>query len=66
MVIPLSKAKEHDTAVSPIYVLWLEYAITQKLAISLYYQCVSHIGNKNLLSVHPDDRMLSISVTYQF
>ncbi|MGP1924168.1 MAG: porin OmpA [Arsenophonus sp. NEOnobi-MAG3] len=58
--------KEHDTAVSPVYALGLEYAITPKWVTRLDYQWVSHIGNKDLLSVSPDNGMLSIGVTYRF
>lgn len=58
--------KEHDTGVSPVYALGLEYAITPEWATRLDYQWVSHIGDKDSLSVRPDNGMLSVGVAYRF
>ncbi|CAA2930801.1 porin OmpA [Arsenophonus endosymbiont of Bemisia tabaci] len=58
--------KEHDTGVSPVYALGLEYAITPEWATRLDYQWVSYIGDKDSLSVRPDNGMLSVGVAYRF
>lgn len=58
--------KEHDTGVSPVYALGLEYVITPEWATRLDYQWVSYIGDKDSLSVRPDNGMLSIGVAYRF
>ncbi|MGP1952849.1 MAG: porin OmpA [Arsenophonus sp. ET-KM2-MAG3] len=58
--------KEHDTDISPIYSMGLEYTITPEFVTRLDYQWVSHIGNKDLLYVRPDNGMLSIGIIYRF
>ncbi|MFS1538189.1 MAG: porin OmpA [Candidatus Phlomobacter fragariae] len=58
--------QKHDTGVSPVYALGLEYAITPEWATRLDYQWVRHIGDKDSLSVRPDNGMLSIGVAYRF
>ncbi|MGP1956886.1 MAG: porin OmpA [Arsenophonus sp. NC-PE1-MAG3] len=58
--------KEHDSSVSPIYALGLEYAITQEWVTRLDYQWVNYIGDKDLLSICPDNGVLSLGITYRF
>ncbi|MGP1931224.1 MAG: porin OmpA [Arsenophonus sp. ET-YP4-MAG3] len=58
--------KKYNTDVSPIYSMGFEYSITPELVTRLDYQWVSHIGDKKLLYVRPDNGILSIGITYRF
>lgn len=58
--------KKYKISASPVYALGVEYAFTKELATRLDYQWVPHIGDKDLLSIYPDNGMLSVGITYRF
>jgi len=57
---------EHDTGVSPLAAVGLEYAITRDIATRLDYQWVSNIGDAQTVGTRPDNGMLSLGVSYRF
>ncbi|WP_140921151.1 porin OmpA [Limnobaculum xujianqingii] len=60
--------KAHDTGISPLAAVGVEYAITPSIATRLDYQWVNNIGNGDSDSVgtRPDNGMLSLGVAYRF
>jgi OOP family OmpA-OmpF porin len=58
--------KDHDTGVSPLAAVGLEYAITKSVATRLDYQWVSNIGDGDSVKTRPDNSSLSLGVAYRF
>ena len=57
---------DHDTGVSPLAAVGVEYAITQNWATRLDYQWVNNIGDAQTVGARPDNSMLSLGVSYRF
>lgn len=58
--------KDHETGVSPLAAVGVEYAITPSIATRLDYQWVSNIGDADSVGVRPDNGMLVLGVAYRF
>lgn len=58
--------KDHDTGVSPLAAVGLEYAVTKSVATRLDYQWVSNIGDGDSIGTRPDNGSLSLGVAYRF
>ncbi|MGQ7808104.1 porin OmpA [Hafnia alvei] len=56
----------HDTGVSPLAAIGVEYALNKDWATRLDYQFVSNIGDANETAARPDNTLLSVGVTYRF
>ncbi|MCR0998801.1 porin OmpA [Serratia rubidaea] len=56
----------HDTGVSPLAAIGVEYALTKNWATRLDYQFVSNIGDAGTVGARPDNTMLSLGVSYRF
>ncbi|WJV65752.1 porin OmpA [Pectobacteriaceae bacterium CE70] len=56
----------HDTGVSPLAAIGVEYAITQNWATRLDYQWINNIGDASTVGGRPDNSMLSVGVSYRF
>ncbi|MDC9597379.1 porin OmpA [Xenorhabdus anantnagensis] len=61
-----SRLKNHDTGVSPLAAVGVEYALTKNLATRLDYQWVNNIGDANSVGARPDNGLLSVGVSYRF
>ncbi len=61
-----SRLKNHDTGVSPLAAVGVEYALTKNLATRLDYQWVNNIGDANSVGARPDNGLLSVGVSYHF
>lgn len=59
-------ASNHDTGVSPLAAVGLEYAVTKNWATRLDYQWVNNIGDAATVGARPDNGMLSLGVSYRF
>jgi len=57
---------DHDTGVSPLAAVGVEYALTKNWATRLDYQWVNNIGDANTVGTRPDNGMLSLGVAYRF
>lgn len=60
------RISDHDTGVSPLAAVGLEYALTQNWAARLDYQWVNNIGDAATVGARPDNTMLSVGVSYRF
>ncbi|CDH34939.1 porin OmpA [Xenorhabdus bovienii] len=60
------RLKNHDTGVSPLAAIGVEYALTKDLATRLDYQWVNNIGDAASVGARPDNGMLSVGVSYRF
>ncbi|KFC95877.1 outer membrane protein A [Leminorella grimontii ATCC 33999 = DSM 5078] len=58
--------KDHETGVSPLAAVGVEYAITPSLATRLDYQWVNNIGDADSVGTRPDNGMLSLGLAYRF
>ncbi|MEA5103039.1 porin OmpA [Pantoea sp. S18] len=57
---------DHDTGVSPLAAVGVEYALTKNWATRLDYQWVNNIGDAGTVGARPDNSMLSVGVSYRF
>ncbi|BEN39292.1 porin OmpA [Serratia nevei] len=60
------RLSNHDTGVSPLAAVGVEYALTKNWATRLDYQFVSNIGDAGTVGARPDNTMLSLGVSYRF
>jgi len=60
------RISDHDTGVSPLAAVGVEYALTQNWATRLDYQWVNNIGDAQTVGARPDNGMLSVGVSYRF
>lgn len=58
--------KDHDTGISPLAAIGVEYAITPSVATRLDYQYVHHIGDGDSIGTRPDNTTLSLGLAYRF
>jgi len=58
--------KDHDTGVSPLAAIGVEYALTKNVATRLDYQWVNNIGDGDSIGVRPDNGSLSLGIAYRF
>ncbi len=61
-----SRISDHDTGVSSLAAVGVEYALTQNWATHLDYQWVNNIGDAQTVGARPDNGMLSVGVSYRF
>ncbi|MBH1928611.1 porin OmpA [Serratia rubidaea] len=61
-----TRISDHDTGVSPLAAIGVEYALTKNWATRLDYQFVSNIGDAGTVGARPDNTMLSLGVSYRF
>lgn len=61
-----TRVSDHDTGVSPLAAVGLEYAVTRDWATRLDYQWVNNIGDAQTVGARPDNGMLSVGVSYRF
>ncbi|CAI1553516.1 outer membrane protein A (3a;II*;G;d) [Serratia proteamaculans] len=61
-----TRLSNHDTGVSPLAAVGVEYALTKNWATRLDYQFVSNIGDAGTVGARPDNTMLSLGVSYRF
>ena len=60
------RISDHDTGVSPLAAVGVEYAVTKNWATRLDYQWVNNIGDAATVGARPDNGMLSVGVSYRF
>ncbi|MGV3346594.1 porin OmpA [Enterobacteriaceae bacterium LUAb1] len=60
------RISDHDTGVSPLAAVGVEYALTKNWATRLDYQWVNNIGDAATVGARPDNSMLSVGVSYRF
>ncbi|WP_431222909.1 porin OmpA [Serratia sp. L9] len=60
------RLSDHDTGVSPLAAVGVEYALTRDWATRLDYQWVNNIGDAGTVGARPDNGMLSLGVSYRF
>lgn len=60
------RVSDHDTGVSPLAAVGLEYAWTKNWATRLDYQWVNNIGDAGTVGTRPDNSMLNVGVSYRF
>ncbi|MDY0925305.1 porin OmpA [Enterobacter sp. CFBP8995] len=60
------RISDHDTGVSPLAAVGVEYALTKNWATRLDYQWVNNIGDAGTVGARPDNSMLSVGVSYRF
>ena len=60
------RISDHDTGVSPLAAVGVEYAVTKNWATRLDYQWVNNIGDAATVGARPDNAMLSVGVSYRF
>ncbi|MBT9433298.1 porin OmpA [Candidatus Sodalis endolongispinus] len=65
-VVNGGRRSEHDTGVSPLSAVGLEYAWTKNWATRLDYQWVNNIGDAGTVGARPDNSLLSVGVSYRF
>ncbi|MBS0880150.1 porin OmpA [Pantoea sp. JGM49] len=61
-----NRISNHDTGVSPLAAVGVEYALTKNWATRLDYQWVNNIGDAGTVGARPDNSMLSVGVSYRF
>ncbi|MGL6020453.1 MAG: porin OmpA [Gibbsiella quercinecans] len=61
-----TRLSDHDTGVSPLAAVGVEYALTKNWATRLDYQWVNNIGDAGTVGARPDNSMLSLGVAYRF
>ncbi|MBK4783398.1 MAG: porin OmpA [Pantoea sp. Pent] len=61
-----TRISNHDTGVSPLAAVGVEYALTKNWATRLDYQWVNNIGDAGTVGARPDNSMLSVGVSYRF
>ncbi len=61
-----TRLSDHDTGVSPLAAVGVEYALTKNWATRLEYQWVNNIGDAGTVGARPDNGMLSVGVSYRF
>ncbi|UQY45592.1 porin OmpA [Erwinia sp. PK3-005] len=57
---------DHDTGVSPLAAVGVEYALNKNWATRLDYQWVNNIGDAGTVGTRPDNAMLSLGLSYRF
>ncbi len=57
---------DHDTGVSPLAAVGVEYALNKNWATRLDYQWVNNIGDAGTVGTRPDNGMLALGVSYRF
>ena len=57
------RISNHDTGVSPLAAVGVEYALTKNWATRLDYQWVNNIGDAGTVGARPDNSMLSVGVS---
>lgn len=62
----VGRISNHDTGVSPLAAVGVEYALTKNWATRLDYQWVNNIGDAGTVGARPDNSMLSVGVSYRF
>ncbi|EJL90567.1 porin OmpA [Pantoea sp. GM01] len=60
------RISDHDTGVSPLAAVGVEYALTKNWATRLDYQWVNNIGDAGTVGARPDNSMLSVGLSYRF
>lgn len=60
------RLSNHDTGVSPLAAIGVEYALTKNWATRLDYQYTHHIGDAGTVGARPNNGMLSVGVSYRF
>ena len=60
------RRSDHDTGVSPLAAVGVEYALTRDWATRLDYQWTNNIGDAGTVGTRPDNGMLSVGVSYRF
>ncbi len=65
-VVGGDRISDHDTGVSPLAAVGVEYAVTKNWATRLDYQWVNNIGDAGTVGARPDNSMLSVGVSYRF
>ena len=60
------RRSDHDTGVSPLAAVGVEYAVTKNWATRLDYQWVNNIGDAQTVGARPDNAMLSLGLSYRF
>ncbi|NIF20646.1 porin OmpA [Candidatus Pantoea multigeneris] len=58
--------KDHDSGVSPLAAVGVEYALTKNWATRLDYQWVNNIGDAQTVGARPDNATLSVGLSYRF
>lgn len=58
--------KNHDTGVSPLTAVGIEYALSKSVATRLDYQWVYNIGDDSSVGTRPDNGLLSVGIAYRF
>ncbi len=61
-----TKISGHDTGVSPMAAVGVEYALTDSLSTRLDYQWVNNIGDAGTVGSRPDNTMLALGISYNF
>ncbi|KQN56797.1 porin OmpA [Erwinia sp. E602] len=61
-----SRISDHDTGVSPLAAVGVEYALTPEWATRLDYQWTNNIGDAGTVGTRPDNALLSVGVSYRF
>ncbi len=62
----ITEIRKHDTGVSPLVALGVEYAITKSIATRLDYQWVDNAGDTSSVGMRPDNGMLTLGLSYRF
>ncbi|NJD85601.1 porin OmpA [Candidatus Erwinia dacicola] len=65
-VVGGDRISDHDTGVSPLAAVGVEYAVTKNWATRLDYQWVNNIGDAGTVGARSDNSMLSVGVSYRF
>ncbi|UDG79930.1 porin OmpA [Candidatus Steffania adelgidicola] len=60
------RISDHDTGVSPVAALGVEYSWTKNWATRLDYQWIHNIGDAGIIAAHPDNALLNVGVSYRF
>ncbi|WWP01048.1 MAG: porin OmpA [Candidatus Dasytiphilus stammeri] len=60
------KIQDHDTGISPLGAVGLEYSLSKNLVSRLDYQWINNIGDVDSVGTTPDNGMLSLGLTYRF
>ncbi|WWO95379.1 MAG: porin OmpA [Candidatus Dasytiphilus stammeri] len=57
---------DHQTGISPLGAVGLEYALSKKVTTRLDYQWINQIGHNNSVGLNTDNGMFGIGITYHF
>ncbi|MXP56143.1 porin OmpA [Pantoea sp. Mhis] len=61
-----NRITNHDTGISPLAAVGIEYALNKHWSTRLDYQWVSDIGDINTVGTQPDNGSLTIGISYHF